>query len=114
MPDAFDGLLPGTQGLVPADLNQSCFCITLDRGDLGTALGIALGDAGHIALRRAYQDGTGVLTPNRHNHAVPAHKRNLTLLSDPVALGALGVSAALTRRLAGIPPTRMVTPPASG
>ncbi len=69
-----------------------------------------LSDPGHAALRRAYQDGTVVLTPNPHNHALLAHKRNLTLLSDPAALGALGVSAALTRRLAGIPQTRMVTP----
>ncbi len=51
-----------------------------------------------------------MLTPNPHNHALLAHKRNLTLLSDPVALGALGVDPSLTRRLAGLPQTQMVTP----
>ena len=70
----------------------------------------ALAEPGHAALRRAYQDGTVVLTPNPHNHALLAHKRNLTLLSDPVALGVLGVDPALIRRLAGIPQTQMVTP----
>ncbi len=70
----------------------------------------ALAEPGHAALRRAYQDGAVVLTPNPHNHALLAHKRNLTLLSDPVALAGLGVSAALIQRLAGIPQTRMVTP----
>ncbi len=70
----------------------------------------ALADPGHAALRRAYQDGAVVLTPNPHNHALLAHKRNLTLLSDPAALSGLGVEPSLTRRLAGIPQTRMVTP----
>ena len=69
----------------------------------------ALADPGHAALRRAYVDGTVVLTPNPHNHALLAHKRNLTLLSDPAALAALGVQPALVQRLAGIPQTRMVT-----
>ncbi len=69
-----------------------------------------LADLGHAALRRAYIDGAVVLTPNPHNHALLAHKRNLTLLSDPVALTRLGVEAALIERLAGIPQTRMVTP----
>ena len=46
MADAFDTLLPGTPGLVPADLNQSCFCITIDRGNLGRALGVAAGNPG--------------------------------------------------------------------
>ena len=46
MADAFDTLLPGTPGLVPADLNQSCFCITIDRGNLASALGVAAGNPG--------------------------------------------------------------------
>ncbi len=70
----------------------------------------ALAEPGHAALRQAYLNGSVVLTPNPHNHALLAHKRNLTLLSDPVALGALGVSATLIERLAAIPQTRMVTP----
>lgn len=70
----------------------------------------ALAEPGHAALHRAYQDGAVVLTPNPHNHAALAHKRNLTLLSDPVALAGLGVPAAIIGRLAGIPQTRMVTP----
>ena len=31
MPATCDTLLPGTPGLVSADLNQSCFCITIDQ-----------------------------------------------------------------------------------
>ena len=46
MADAFDTLLPGTEVLVPADLNQSCFCITIDRGNLATALAAASGNSG--------------------------------------------------------------------
>ncbi len=70
----------------------------------------ALQEPNHAALRRAYQDATVVLTPNPHNHALLAHKRNLTVLSDPVALAGLGVPAAMIGQLAGIPQTRMVTP----
>ncbi len=69
-----------------------------------------LSEPGHAALRRAYVDGAVVLTPNPHNHALLAHKRNLTLLSDPVALTSLGIEPSLIARLAGIPRTRMVTP----
>ena len=69
-----------------------------------------LAEPGHAALRHAYQAGSVVLTPNPYNHALLAHKRNLTLLSDPVALTRLGVAPALIERLAGIPQTRMVTP----
>ena len=64
----------------------------------------------HAALRDAYQTGAVVVTPNPHNHALLAHKRNLTLLSDPVALAALGVPAPLAAQLQSIPQTRMVTP----
>ena len=74
----------------------------------------ALVEPGHAALRRAYVDGTVVLTPNPHNHALLAHKRNLTLLSDPDALIRLGIEPALIARLAGIPQTRMVTPQNAG
>ena len=70
----------------------------------------ALAELGHAALRRAYEGGTVVLTQNPHNHTLLAHKRNLTLLSDPVALTELGIEPSLIARLAGIPQTRMVTP----
>ena len=51
-----------------------------------------------------------MVTPNPHNHALLANKRNLTLLSDPVALDAFGLSAQMRQRLAGIPRTRLVSP----
>ena len=35
------------------------------------------------------RDGAVVVTPNPHNHALVADKRNLTFLSDPVALEGL-------------------------
>lgn len=38
----------------------------------------------HEALRRAYVDGAVVVTPNPHNHALFADKRNLIALSDTV------------------------------
>jgi hypothetical protein len=64
----------------------------------------------HGALRAAYEDGAVVVTPNPHNHALLANKRNLTILSDPVALGAFGLSPQMQRRLVGVPRTRLVTP----
>jgi hypothetical protein len=64
----------------------------------------------HAALRAAYQDGAVVVTPNPHNHALFASKRNLTLLSDPAALEAFGLSPELRSRLAGVPRTTLVTP----
>ena len=64
----------------------------------------------HAALRAAYDDGAVVVTPNPHNHALLANKRNLTLLSDPVALGAFGLSPQMRARLAGVPRTQLVTP----
>ncbi len=64
----------------------------------------------HAALNAAYREGAVVLTPNPHNHALFADKRDLTLLSDPAALEALGVPAELRSKLAGIPQTVLVTP----
>jgi len=64
----------------------------------------------HTALRAAYQDGAVVVTPNPHNHALLADKRNLTLLSRPAAMAAFGLPSDLRMRLAGIPKTTMVTP----
>jgi len=64
----------------------------------------------HAALRAAYQNGAAVVTPNPHNHALLANKRNLTLLSDPEALSAFGLSLPMRKRLTGVPQTRLVTP----
>src|SRR5665213_177323 len=64
----------------------------------------------HDALRDAYRDGAVVLTPNPHNHALFADKRNLVLLSDPAVLEAWGLPAELRGHLASIPRTTLVTP----
>lgn len=64
----------------------------------------------HRALREAYQDGAVVVTPNPHNHALLADKRNLTLLSDPARLEAWGVEPRLLNQLKSIPRTILVTP----
>lgn len=63
----------------------------------------------HAALRAAYEDGSVVVTPNPHHHALLANKRNLTLLSDPVALNRFGLSPPMMKRLASVPLTRLVT-----
>lgn len=69
-----------------------------------------LEQANHVALNAAYRDGAVVVTPNPHNHALLADKRNLTLLSKPAAMAAFGLPAELRAHLAGIPKTRLVTP----
>jgi hypothetical protein len=61
------------------------------------------------ALREAYLAGTVVVTPNPRNHALVADKRNLTLLSDPARLEALGIEAELRDALAAVPQARLVT-----
>ena len=68
-----------------------------------------LSEERHGTVRNAYQTGAVVVTPNPHNHALLAHKRNLTVLSDPTALAALGVTPELAARLSSIPQTRLVT-----
>lgn len=67
-------------------------------------------DERHRALRDAYRDGAVVVTPNPRNHALLADKRNLTLLSDPEALGRFGVSEPHRRTLAAVPKTVLVGP----
>ena len=67
----------------------------------------------HEALREAYRDGAVVVTPNPHNHALVADKRNLTLLSDPVTLEGLGVESGLRAHLRAVPRTILVTPAAA-
>jgi hypothetical protein len=64
----------------------------------------------HQALRMAYEAGAVAVTPNPHNHALLADKRNLTLLSDPARLKSWGLSAELAAALASVPRTTMVTP----
>lgn len=69
----------------------------------------------HKALRDAYQDGAVVVTPNPHNHALLADKRNLSLLSDPVILEGLGVEPGIRAQLSAVVPrTLIVTPDAAG
>jgi len=53
----------------------------------------ALAEDRHVALREAYESGKVVVSPNPHNHALLADKRNLTLLSDLVALERWGLGA---------------------
>jgi hypothetical protein len=67
----------------------------------------------HEALREAYRDGAVVVTPNPHNHALIADKRNLTLLSDRVTLEGLGVESGLRVHLRAVPRTILVTPAAA-
>jgi hypothetical protein len=63
----------------------------------------------HKALREAYRDGAVVVTPNPHNHARLADKRNLSLLSDPSVLEAWGVKPELRNQLNAIPRTVLVS-----
>ena len=63
----------------------------------------------HRALREAYRDGAVVVTPNPHNHALLADKRNLSLLSDSARLEAWGVEPTLLAQLEAVPGTVLVT-----
>jgi hypothetical protein len=72
-----------------------------------------LEDPAHAVLRDAWQAGV-VMTPNPHEHAVYANKRNLALLCDTDRLKAWGVDADTRARLAGsIPFTEVVHPDAA-
>ena len=62
----------------------------------------------HAALRRAYETRAAALTPNPHNHALFADKRNLVLLSDPGALVEIGVPPHLQQILRAVPPTSLL------
>jgi hypothetical protein len=64
----------------------------------------------HRALHDAYRDGAVVVTPNPHNHALFADKRNLSLLSDPTKLEAWGLEPTLLGQLDAVPRTVLVTP----
>lgn len=62
----------------------------------------------HAAIRTAYEGGAVVVTPNPHNHALLADKRNLLLLSDPLRLSGWGLGADHAASLAGAPSTLRV------
>ena len=64
----------------------------------------------HRALRDAYREGAVVVTPNPHNHALFADKRNLSLLSDPAMLEAWGLDQTHLAKLKSVPRTVLVTP----
>jgi len=64
----------------------------------------------HAALHAAYRDGAVVLTPNPHNHALLADKRNLSALSNSTLLQSWGVEASILSALRAIPRTVIVTP----
>ncbi len=97
-----------------ADLRYANGRLTVDEAEIDLVynrlVDFALEQPHHAALKKAYRDGAVVVTPNPHNHALLADKRNLTLLSKPAAMTAFGLPSELRSRLAGIPRTRMVTP----
>jgi uncharacterized circularly permuted ATP-grasp superfamily protein len=63
----------------------------------------------HKALREAYREGAVVVTPNPHNHALLADKRNLSLLSNQALLESWGVEPSVRNRLKAVPRTVTVT-----
>lgn len=64
----------------------------------------------HAALREAYEARAAALTPNPHNHALFADKRNFVLLSDRQALAEIGVPEHLRQILRAVPRTWIVDP----
>ena len=69
-----------------------------------------LSEASSSALCNAWRAGAVVLTPGPRNHALLADKRNLTLLSDPECMAAVGLDPKRVAHLAAIPRTELVTP----
>lgn len=68
----------------------------------------ALAEDRHAGLRSAYEGDKVVLTPNPHNHALLADKRNLTLLSDAAALEHWGLDVQHWRSLQAAVPVTVV------
>jgi hypothetical protein len=62
----------------------------------------------HAALRAAYKGGKVVVSPNPHNHALLADKRNLTLLSDPAELDLWGLDPRHRKVLAAAVPETII------
>ena len=70
-----------------------------------------LQQAGHAALRQAWQTGACVFTPNPETHALHANKRHLVALSDPQWVAKLGLSEPVRAVLASVvPQTKLITP----
>jgi len=68
-----------------------------------------LAEKRHAALRAAYESDVVVVTPNPHNHALLADKRNLSLLSDSLTLERWGLSEAHRKVLeAAVPATVII------
>lgn len=64
----------------------------------------------HAALRAAWLEDAAVITPNPHNHAIFADKRNLAMLSDQAKLIKWGLNSETAEILnKGIPHTILVT-----
>ena len=63
----------------------------------------------NAVLRKAYLNGSVVLSPHPQAYALYANKQNLALLSNPQCLASLGVSQDIARTLLnGIPKTEIV------
>ena len=63
----------------------------------------------HEVLRRAYIEGSVVVTPNPHLHTLLANKSNLIILSDQNELRRMGASADDLAALATVPRAQFVT-----
>ena len=63
----------------------------------------------HEALRQAYVSCAAAVTPNPHNHALYADKRNLVVLSNPEELRGMGVDEGVVRILQAVPRTVVLT-----
>jgi hypothetical protein len=68
----------------------------------------ALAEQRHDALRAAYESGSVVVTPNPHNHAFLADKRNLMLFSDPGLLETWELAAEHQQILAAAVPATVI------
>jgi hypothetical protein len=68
-----------------------------------------LGRPEHRSLRAAYLAGDVVVTPAPRAHALFADKRNLVLLSDPVAMAQIGLAAEDLAALGAVPSTVRLT-----
>lgn len=105
----------GVDALVvdPAELRFAGGCLMHDRKAIDIVynrlVDFALDAPEHGALREAYLAGAVVLTPNPRNHAILADKRNLTLLSDPVAAMNWRLTPDQHKRLGKTPRTHLVT-----
>ncbi|MBC7504210.1 MAG: hypothetical protein H7267_00530 [Sandarakinorhabdus sp.] len=62
----------------------------------------------HAALRAAYESSKVIVSPNPHNHALLADKRNLMLLSDTETLELWGLGAQHRKALDGAVPLTMI------